>query len=260
MPDGLIPCKHIFYTLMFKQSRHCYGPSTPVLLFDFALDVASTSPLSASSLLLHHRAPIRKSCRAYRLILQAQRWAPAFGFWHHMVVSTVINLTQCNSWHIFSFLSSFPSSACSCLFLFLLSLSPPLYVWFVTKATWEHSLWSPFCLRCLCHYSEWTVEVLLSFASPLSIEVYRSLPPPFLKSFLSQSQSSFPILTLCNITLLTVWTSLLEPSDLISFSFPCEHMFRKKRKKPTSPSRASEDTFKIAHQPNANCLRLAQHW
>lgn len=57
--------------------------------------------------------------------LWAHRWAPAFGSWHHPGVSTEINSTQCNSWHIFAPLSSFlPPLSCFlllfiCLFLFL---------------------------------------------------------------------------------------------------------------------------------------------
>lgn len=108
-----------------------------------------------------------------------------------------------------------------------------------------------------------TVEVLLpqnslSFATIVEVWVV-FFPYP---SHLVASHLNPPLLSPCNIASPSLWTCLLEHSDLISFSFSCEHMFckgkRLKKKKNTQPrlQHHQGNTFKIAHQPNANCIRL----
>lgn len=64
-----------------------------------------------------------------RLILWASRCAPAFGSWHHTGVSTVINSTRHNSFHIFLMSPTLTFSLCSSVSLFLfVSLTPCLAV------------------------------------------------------------------------------------------------------------------------------------
>lgn len=151
-------------------------------------------------------------------------------------------------------------SVCVCLYAcFCVCMLCSL--WFVAKATWGHSIWSWSHFWGLCHNR--LVEVLLpqnslSFATIVEVWVV-FFPYP---SHLVASHLNPPLLSPCNIASPSLWTCLLEHSDLISFSFSCEHMFckgkRLKKKQKTQPrlQHHQGDTFKIAHQPNANCIRL----